>query len=322
MTILHDALRLAAAGMPVFPCRADKKPACRHGFHDASRDPATIKRMFASRSAALIGVPTGEASGIDVLDVDPRHGGAVWYEANLHRLPATRAHRTQSGGLHLLFLHAPGVRNSESRAAAGIDVRGDGGYAIVPPSLGYTVADDAPPAHWPDWLLSLALPAPPPPRAPSAPRRPVSAEHAERIVNSALARVRAARDGQKHFVLRNTALLLGGIAADAGIADADAVRWLVDALPASIKDETTAARTAAWGLTQGRARPITLDAPRAPDPRRRDTARLAFRLLRMGVPGDRLLAALHQQNAARPDPLPAPDITRAALWAAEQRHAR
>ncbi|WP_148360731.1 bifunctional DNA primase/polymerase, partial [Acidisphaera rubrifaciens] len=135
---------------------------------------------------ALIGMPTGEASGLDVLDVDPRHGGDVWHAANMHRLPETRLHRTQSGGLHLLFIHAPGVRNSESKIAPGIDVRGDGGYAIIPPSPGYVVEHDAPPAHWPDWLLIEALPPPPPPRAPSGPHpRPVALDvnrHARALI--------------------------------------------------------------------------------------------------------------------------------------------
>ena len=74
---------------------------------------------------------------------------------------------------------------------------------------------------------------------------------------------RQAVDGQKHIQLRNAARLLGGIQVAAGFTDAVAVRWLLNALPASVKDWALAARTATWGLEQGRAAPIVLeDRPR------------------------------------------------------------
>jgi hypothetical protein len=85
-------------GLPVFPCRADKRPACVHGFRDATRDPAAIRELWRRHPGPLIGVPTGAASGIDVLDVDPRHGGHMWLDWNANRLPPTRTHRTRSGG--------------------------------------------------------------------------------------------------------------------------------------------------------------------------------------------------------------------------------
>src|SRR5262249_55774793 len=61
----------------------------------------------------LWGVPTGVVSGIDVLDIDP--DGLGWFEANRHRIPVTRVHRTPRGGLHLFFKHAPGLRCSRGR---------------------------------------------------------------------------------------------------------------------------------------------------------------------------------------------------------------
>lgn len=138
---LARALEFAGRGIPVFPCAADKRPAIPksqggRGFRDAATDPAEVRRMFSHRYAVLVGVPTGERSGLDVLDVDYRNGGAAFERANLHRLPETRIHQTKSGGRHFLFLHAPGVRNSASGIAPGIDVRGEGGYVIFPPSAG------------------------------------------------------------------------------------------------------------------------------------------------------------------------------------------
>src|SRR5271168_3008733 len=78
--------------------------------------------------APLVGVSTGEPSGIDALDLDAKHPEAAqWWTANRHRLPTTR---TRSGGLHLIFRHQPGVRCWIGRPVPGVDGRGDGGFAI------------------------------------------------------------------------------------------------------------------------------------------------------------------------------------------------
>ena len=68
-TLVSQALRLAEEGFPVFPCKGDKTPACRHGFHDATTDPDKIRRLFARTDAELIGLPTGKASGLLVLSL-------------------------------------------------------------------------------------------------------------------------------------------------------------------------------------------------------------------------------------------------------------
>lgn len=93
------ALAVAAElGLPVFPRRLDKRPACPHGYKDATRDPDAIRELWRRYPGPLIGVPTGMASGIDVLDIDPRHGGDDWLSAHADRLLVTRSHRTRSGG--------------------------------------------------------------------------------------------------------------------------------------------------------------------------------------------------------------------------------
>jgi hypothetical protein len=94
--------------------------------------------MFANVAAVMIGMPTGEASGIVVLDVDQKENrqGMDWLNENSHRMVQTRTVRTGSGGLHIYFRH-PGrqVKNQNDKIAPGIDVRGDGGYVIVPPTV-------------------------------------------------------------------------------------------------------------------------------------------------------------------------------------------
>ena len=86
-----------------------------------------------------VGIRTGAVSGLVVLDVDPRHGGLQSLEKLKRRhgkLPHGPQVLTGSGGEHLWFSH-PGapVGNSAGRLGYGLDVRGDGGYVVVPPSV-------------------------------------------------------------------------------------------------------------------------------------------------------------------------------------------
>lgn len=260
--IVRAALELAAAGIPVFPCNAKKKPIVENGFLDATTDPAIIRKIF-TRAARLIGVPTGPASGIDVVDFDYRHGAAAWEAANLHRLPETRIHQTQSGGRHHLYRCNPGVRNSQGRIGPGVDVRGSGGYIIIPPSAGYTIINDAPLAPWPEWLLvpGLALPPPPKPRPAGSAVSHVPASNArlEGYRKSLLATLSKAAEGQKHVRLRDTARALGGIQAEAGFSDAEAIEWLMHELPDTVADWENAKKTAGWALASGRDDPIKLE---------------------------------------------------------------
>lgn len=155
MSALKHALKLAAAGIPVFPCRDDKAPACAGGFKAASTDPAVIRRLFAD-GAPLIGVPTGAASGLDVLDLDPRNGSEAWWANSGRLIPPTLIHDTRSGGMHVLFKHQPGLgcsNGGRTGPRAGVDIKADGGYVIHWPAAGCSVAMAEDVAPWPPALL-------------------------------------------------------------------------------------------------------------------------------------------------------------------------
>lgn len=178
----------------------------------------------------------------------------------------------------------------------------------------------------------VTVPAPgllqPPPRDPQTSRRREVADESEieRFIEDTLDRVRAAHEGQKHYAIRNAARLLGGAQDQARFSDSEVVRWLIDALPSTARDLRQAERTARWGLDVGRRAPIEIGRGRnPPDPRRRETARFAFRLLRGRMPSASILDALHNQNSRRADPLPPHVIDETALWAAQHQehlHAR
>jgi Bifunctional DNA primase/polymerase, N-terminal len=200
---LSNALRL---NRPAFPCQADKRPACPHGFKDATADPAGLRELLRQFPGPLVGVPTGEASGLFVIDIDSaRHDEANdWLERYSPYLPDTRQHATKSGGWHLLFKHLPGLGNSASKLAKGVDTRGDGGYIIwwpfhlgllAPHKLDYPLAD------LPDELIDVLLPTPPVIRLPHRPAfgKPVGEPNSK--IQGILNAVAAAQEGERNKLL-------------------------------------------------------------------------------------------------------------------------
>ncbi len=97
-----------------------------------------IERWFERWPDANAGIVTGAVSGLIVVDVDPAHGGADSIAAVEDRdgpLPASVEATTGGGGRHLYYAH-PGVAVANRVAILpGIDVRGDGGCVVAPPSI-------------------------------------------------------------------------------------------------------------------------------------------------------------------------------------------
>lgn len=228
MSAYQAALAVADEGVRVFPCKADKKPACARGFLAATSNP--FEHWW--NNAPLVGMPTGAASGYDVLDLDLRKGADVWWEANKHRIPATRTQHTRNGGLHIYFKVQHGLRNSVELIAPGVDVRAEGGYVIRWDAAGLPL-EDAPVADWPAWLLAdLATPARTAAESPAAalarlaaPSVAAVAALLERLPNP----VQATRDTYTRVMLGAVGALAG--LAAAGIADNDgairvaAIEW-------------------------------------------------------------------------------------------------
>lgn len=225
MTITEAAVFLAQQ-WPVFPCGANKAPLTEHGLHDAVSAEDEVRGLFRRPGVEMIGVPTGATSGVVVVDIDVKDGrpGDEWLAANEHRMPRTRRHRTQSGGQHLLFQAPIGrrIRNSASKIAPGVDVRGDGGYVIVPPSPGYAIADDTMPAPLPAWLLDLLDPPEAPPRQAVAPRSaPVSGDGSKyglSALDSECEAIMAAPFGQQETTLNAACLKIGALVAGGELA--------------------------------------------------------------------------------------------------------
>lgn len=83
-----DALAAALTlRLPVFPCRASKKPACPHGFRDAVIDAGEIEQLWDRHPGPLIGVPTGAATGFE----DSLASWPGWVVDGLMPTPAHRS---------------------------------------------------------------------------------------------------------------------------------------------------------------------------------------------------------------------------------------
>ena len=97
-----------------------------------------------------------------MLDIDPKHGGDASLdrsERQFGQLPATIEVTTGGGGHHFYFAHPGGLIRSRAGLAQGVDLRGDGGYIVAPPSIhpsGYPYLRAV--GHSPEDVALAALP--------------------------------------------------------------------------------------------------------------------------------------------------------------------
>lgn len=201
MTTLKAALAYAARGWLVVPlhnpkqgvCSCRKKncsspgkhPRAEHGLNDGSKDPKQIALWWKQWPDANLGILTGQASGLLVLDVDGVDGKASLQALTAAHgsLPKTLCAKTgrkgtdgKRKGCHYYFRAPVGaaIRNSAGIVGKGLDIRADGGYVVAPPSLHLSgllyewLAPEQPLADVPPWMLQKlagAKPAPEPARA-------------------------------------------------------------------------------------------------------------------------------------------------------------
>jgi hypothetical protein len=245
---LKAALDLARTGLAVFPCGYSKRPTCEHGLLDATTDATVLRELWRRHSGELVAVRTGAVSGVDVLDLDGKHSDARnWWHAHRAELPVTRVHRTRSGGLHLVFRHAQGLRCSTSKLARDVDIKADDGCAIWWPAVGLPVLHDGEPASWPVWLLAQLEPKAPPP-----PSRLVIPD--DRRLQQLLRCVASAPEGQRNAIAFWSACRLAEMVATDLISANDAMALVIDAAMAAGLPRSEAIATARSGLrTAGRS---------------------------------------------------------------------
>ncbi len=165
-----EALRLAAGGIPVFPCWPDghgarpdgrpyyKSPRIAGWQIHATTDITTILGWWQTWPDSLVGVPCGGKSGLYVLDLDVKPDQEVSGVLSLRAAgispPPTRINHTLSGGMHLLYLlpTTGAAQTDAGMLGPGIDRRGDGGYIIWWPAHGGAVTPGVI-APCPQWMV-------------------------------------------------------------------------------------------------------------------------------------------------------------------------
>ena len=276
-TILNVALGLAELGLDVLPVVASEKHPALSGWQSsATSDPAELGRVFAQANRNLA-VATGARSRVWVLDVDVKGNARgdvslAFLEERHGKLERTWCSVTPSGGLHYWWRY-PRDRRVGNRVGCsqGLDVRGDGGFVLVPPSrlLGKPYAwkvEPIPegPAAAPEWLLDLAAPLPPttvikPSSVPLTASAGNLSRYAEAALRGELERVETAPPGRRNHALFIASCALGTLVgahllalelAQAGLILAAEICGLV-------RDDGRRAveATIASGLTRGMANP-------------------------------------------------------------------
>ena len=247
MQKLNAALDLAASGIPVFPCAGTKVPTVKRWPERASTDPEKVRQLWSDHAGGLIGVPTGKAIGLDVLDLDfGRHQEASdWWQENRERVPRTRVHRTRSGGIHLLFQHSDLIHCTAGKIRLGVDTRGDGGYVIWWPAAGEPILSVAPPAPWPDWLLAGFRPKPQP-RSRCIVRAPDN-----HLLVRLVQMVAGAREGERNSLTFWCACRAGEMVADGQLSATTAIAVIAEAATRSGLPRAEAERTARSGVVTG-----------------------------------------------------------------------
>jgi hypothetical protein len=164
----QKAFEYLRRGWSVIPIRPhDKRPAIRWmEFQHRLATEDEIREWYRHWPEGNVGIVTGAISSLVVVDVDPKHDGDASLEALIREhgpLPHTIEAETGGGGRHLYFSHPGGVVRNKVGLAPGIDLRGDGGCVVAPPSIhasGKTYAwlpghdpRKASLASLPNWLL-------------------------------------------------------------------------------------------------------------------------------------------------------------------------
>lgn len=256
---------------PVFPVSRNKIPCIKGGRNAATKDHDTILKWGAEFPDANVGVPTGKESGIFVLDIDNQDAEQLL--RRLGKLPTTLC-ATSGRGRHLYFQWIGGrIVNRAGRLVRrspvhwkpdrwidlpGLDVRGDGGSIIVPPSVHLSGR----PYKWEDPSIGVALPPPWLLRMLGEKRdvsldRHFAAEYENGLFERIIGELRSTKEGGRNAALNVAAFRIGALVGQGFVSENDAQISLIQAASAIGLPRHESLATIRSGLRAGRSKVAT-----------------------------------------------------------------
>ena len=215
----------------IFPCGKDKKPLIKEWQKRATSDIAQIEEWWKQHPNASIGMACGKDSKVWVLDVDLPEGPEVLsalQKAN-GGFPLTLQQKTGGGGLQIFWAwNGKQIRNSASKIGKNLDVRGEGGYVILPPSPHpsggtYQWTQKVIPVVAPRWLTDLLEKQEPAPRVSHGSTSP----YGEAALLRELSELARAGEGQRNDSLNRAAFNLGQLVAGGELGEGQAESALI-----------------------------------------------------------------------------------------------
>ena len=140
--IFDAAIKYAKRGWSVFPVRKNKTPYTNNGFKDATTDPQVITNWWKKFPDANVAIATGSKSnGLVIIDIDIDEDKGIHGDESFQDWCNNEGLYIDSltavsgrGGKHLYFTSTEKY-GCKIGALPGVDIKGEGGYIIAPPSI-------------------------------------------------------------------------------------------------------------------------------------------------------------------------------------------
>lgn len=269
-------------GLNIIPLLArDKKPAISWDPYKVNRvNKDDVQRWWTVWPNSNIGCVTGSISDIIVLDLDNENAHTA---AVAMGLPETWKSKTGKG-YHIFFKY-PGTRvKNYTRILPGMDIKADGGYVVLPPSIHPSGAtyqwivspDDQELAVPPDWLMDLiqklqskeppniALSAPDKPNNSTVSKNSASQKYAQAALEKEISILRSTSEGERNNQLNKSAYALGQLVAAGLLQESEVVDHLTSAALRIGLSESEISATIRSGLSAGMHHPR--DVPESSNP--------------------------------------------------------
>ena len=247
----------------VFPVGRDKKPLIKEWQNKATTDEEQVREWWTQNPKAGIGLACGPESKVWVLDVDLPEGPKVLrqLESVNDSLPETLCQQTGSGGIQYFFSwNGHEIRNSASKVGKDLDIRGAGGYVVLPPSIHptgneYQWLRKVTPTGAPEWLYQLIVKPDKPTSNCESRAVSQSSEYGRKALAAELADLSMAGEGTRNDSLNRSAFRMGQLIGGGELCESQVEASLFGvALSIGLEPEQSK-KTIASGLGKGKAEP-------------------------------------------------------------------